>query len=57
MNSVSSASTGVIKLSDHIEFVTDPLTAGTHTVNLQVLRENGSPTILDRTITVMEINS
>jgi hypothetical protein len=57
MNSVSSASTGTIKFSDHIEFVTDPLNTGTHTINLQVLRENGSPIILDRTITIMEINS
>jgi hypothetical protein len=57
VNSVSSASTGIIKVSDHIEFVTDPLNIGTHTINLQVLRENGSPTILDRTITVMEITN
>ena len=57
VNSVSSASTGIIKFSDHIEFVTDPLNTGIHSINLQVLRENGSPTILDRTITVMEITS
>lgn len=57
MNSVSSASIGIIKLSDHLEFVTDPLNIGMHAINLQVLRENGSPTILDRTITVTEIAS
>jgi len=56
VNSVSSASIGLIKFSDHIEFVTDPLDTGIHTINLQVLKENGSPTILDRTVTVMEIN-
>jgi hypothetical protein len=56
-NSASSASTGTIIFSDHIEFVTNPLNIGTHTINLQVLRENGLPTILDRTITIMEITS
>jgi hypothetical protein len=55
MISSSSASTGIIKLPNHIEFLTDPLNSGIHTVNLQVLRENGSPIILDRTITIMEI--
>ena len=57
VNSVSSASTGIVKVSDHIEFVTDPLTSGSHTINLQILRESGSPTILDRTITIMEITN
>lgn len=42
-------------LSNHIEFLTDPLNSGSHIVNLQILRENGSPTILDRTITITEI--
>jgi hypothetical protein len=55
MISTGSASTGIIKLPNHIEFLTDPLNSGIHTVNLQVLRENGSPIILDRTITIMEI--
>jgi hypothetical protein len=55
MNSVSSSSTGTIKFPNHIEFLTDPLNSGMHTIKLQVLRENGSPMILDRTITVMEI--
>ena len=56
-NSASSSSTGTINFSEHIDFVTNPLNIGTHTINLQVLRESGSATILDRTITVMEITS
>ena len=54
-NSVSSSSTGIITFPNHIEFLTDPLNSGTHTINLQILRESGSPTILDRTITIIEI--
>jgi hypothetical protein len=57
LNSVGSSSTGLMRFLNHIEFLTDPLTIGTHTINLQILRENGTPTILDRTITVMEIAS
>lgn len=55
MNSVGSSSTGIMKFSNHIEFLTDPLNSGLHTINLQILRENGAPKILDRTITIMEI--
>jgi hypothetical protein len=55
MNSIGSSSTGIMKFQNHIEFLTDPLSSGLHTINMQVLRENGSPTILDRTITIMEI--
>jgi len=55
MNSVGSSSTGIMKFPNHIEFLTDPLNSGLHTINLQILRENGSPEILDRTITIMEI--
>jgi hypothetical protein len=54
-NSVGSSSTGIMTLSNHIEFLTDPLNSGSHIVNMQILRENGSPTILDRTITITEI--
>jgi hypothetical protein len=54
-NSVGSSSTGIVRSLNHIEFLTDPLNSGMHTINLQILREYGSPTILDRTITVMEI--
>ena len=56
-NSVGSSSTGIMTLSSHIEFLTDPLNSGSHIVNLQILKENGSPTILDRSITIMEIAS
>jgi hypothetical protein len=54
-NSVGSSSTGIMTLSNHIEFLTGPLNSGSHIANLQILRENGSPTILDRTITITEI--
>ena len=57
MNSVGSSSAGLMKVPNHIEFLTDPLNSGLHTINLQILRENGSPAILDRTITIMEIAS
>jgi len=48
---------GTYKMSGHIEFLTDSLNAGTHTINVQFLREIGSPKILDRTLTVIEIAS
>ena len=54
-NSVGSSSAGILKLPNHIEFLTNSLNAGTHTINLQVLRESGSPEVLDRTITILEI--
>jgi len=54
-NSVGSSSTGLMTLSNHIEFLTDQLNSGSHIVKLQILRENGSPTLLDRTITITEI--
>jgi hypothetical protein len=54
-NSVGSSSTGIMTLSNHIEFLTNPLNSGSHTINLQIFRENSSPTILDRTITITEI--
>ena len=55
MNSIGSSSTGIIRFPNHIEFLTDPLNNGLHTINLQILRESGSPTFLDRTITVIEL--
>jgi len=48
---------GVYKMTGVIEFLTDSLNAGTHTVNVQFLIETGSPHILDRTLTVIEIAS
>jgi hypothetical protein len=55
VNSVSSSSAGTVRFPNHIEFLTVPLNSGLHTINVQILRETGSPTILDRTITIMEI--
>lgn len=54
-NSVGSSSTGILKFPNHIEFFTGPLNSGLHTINLQLLRESGSPTFLDRSLTVMEL--
>ena len=54
-NSVGSSSTGIMTFPNHIEFLTVPLDSGLHTIVIQVLRETGSPTILDRVITIMEI--
>jgi len=48
---------GTYKMTGHIEFLTNSLNAGTHTINVQFLIESGSPDILDRTITVIEIAS
>lgn len=48
---------GTYKMTGHIEFLTNSLNAGTHTINVQFLIESGSPDILDRTITVVEIAS
>ncbi len=48
---------GIYKMPGHIEFLTNSLNAGTHTINVQFLIESGSPDILDRTLTVIEIAS
>lgn len=55
--SIGPPSAGTLKIPGHVEFLTDALVAGQHTINVQFLRENGGPTILDRTFTVMEIAS
>jgi hypothetical protein len=55
VTSVGPPSAGTFKFPSHIEFVTDPLNSGLHTVNLQLLRENGSPMVLERTLTVIEL--
>lgn len=55
--SIGPPSSGVFRIPGHVEFLTDALVAGQHTINVQFLRENGSPAILDRTLTVMEIAS
>ena len=48
---------GIFNMPGHTELLTDPLSAGYHTIEVQFLREDGSPQILDRTLTVMEITS
>jgi len=48
-------SPGVFIVPGHIEFLTNSLNSGQHTIYVQFLRENGSPLVLDRTFTVMEI--
>ena len=47
---------GTYTLPAHVEFLTDLLSAGFHTVNVQFLRQDGSPIILDRTLTATEIS-
>jgi hypothetical protein len=48
---------GTYKMTGHIEYITNSLNAGPHTINVQFLIESGSPDILDRTLTVIEITS
>lgn len=53
-----SSASGAYKMPGHIEFLTVPLNAGSHTVNVQFMREGaGSTELLDRTLTVIEIAS
>ncbi len=47
---------GTYQIPGHIEFLTDLLNDGSHTINVQFLREVGSPSILDRTLTIIEIS-
>jgi len=53
--SVGPPSAGTFRFPSHLEFLTDSLTAGPHTIRMQFLRESGSPILLDRALTVMEI--
>ncbi|UCD96521.1 MAG: collagen-like protein [Candidatus Bathyarchaeota archaeon] len=46
---------GTYKLTGYVEFLTDPLEAGEHTIDIQFMRESGAPIFLDRTLTVLEI--
>jgi hypothetical protein len=57
VTSVGPPSAGTFRFPTHIEFLTDPLNSGLHTIQLQLLRENGSPIVLDRSLTVIEITS
>ena len=50
-------SSPIFNMPGHTGLLTDPLSAGSHTIEVQFLREDGSPRILDRTLTVMEITS
>jgi hypothetical protein len=56
--SLGPPASGTFIIPGHIEFLTDSLDAGQHTIDVQFLREQGSPILLlDRTLTVMEITS
>lgn len=44
-------------MSGHVDFLTDPLTSGAHTINVHFLQEAGAPIIIDRTLTVIEIHA
>ena len=57
MCSLLSPASGTFRLPGHVEFLTNPLNAGQHTIDVQFYREVGSPLILDRTLTVSEIAS
>jgi len=48
---------GIYTIPGHVEFLTSPLSAGQHTVEVQFMREKEVPTILDRALTVAEITS
>jgi len=43
-------------IPSYADLLTDPLSAGQHVVEVQFLRDDGTPTILGRTMTVMEIS-
>ncbi len=56
--SVGPPASGTYKMSGHVEFLTDSLNAGSHTINVQFMREGaGSTELLDRTLTVMEVTA
>ncbi len=47
---------GIYQIPGCTTFLTDSLAAGTHTINVQFLREVGTPSIFDRTLTTIEIS-
>jgi hypothetical protein len=57
MSSVGPPSAGTFKFPSHVEFLTDPMSGGAHSIQIQFLRENGSPIILERAVTAMEVMS
>jgi hypothetical protein len=54
MCSILSPGSGPYRLPGHIELLTNPLDQGLHTIDVQFYRETGSPSILKRTLTVIE---
>ena len=46
-----------VRIPGHVEFLTNSLNAGPHTLDVQFQIQDGSSIILDRTLTVMEITS
>lgn len=48
---------GTYVIPGHVEFLTDSLSDGLHSVNVQFLRQEGSPITLDRTLTAIEISA
>lgn len=46
---------GTYQFPGHIEFLTDALNAGSHTITVQFYLEDGSPPILERTLTIIEM--
>jgi hypothetical protein len=57
--SLGPPASGTYTMPGHIEFLTDPLSAGTHTINVQfwVEEEPSNILILDRTLTTIEVTS
>jgi len=53
--SVGPPSAGTFRLQSHIEFLADQLASGQHRIDVQFYRESGTPIILDRSLTFMEI--
>lgn len=50
-------SSPTLHLPIQVRILTDPLPAGTHTVDVQFYRFNGSPTLLDRSLYVAELTA
>jgi len=58
-SSALTPASGTYRMPGHVEFLTGPLSAGQHTIDVQFLKENlsNSPRVSDRTLTVMEITT
>lgn len=57
MCSLLTPASGSFRLPGHMEFLSNPLVQGLHVVEVQFYRETGSPLVLGRTLTVMEITT